>query len=163
MTSTILMADDDSAFALLVRHALRKARIPADLTVVHDGSEAIAYLAGEDSFADRVTYPHPGLLLLDLNMPHVGGIAVLEWLRARPAFRSLPVAVLTSSNAFDDIERCQRLGCSSYFIKPITLTALVEIIETACEMISDRSHHRKPPQASITPTSSFRGSEQNGA
>ena len=128
MKPTILMADDDSAFALLVGHAVRKAQIQVELTAVRDGSDVVAYLSGEGRFANRVSFRYPDLVILDLHMPAMGGVAVLDWVRARTELRSLPIVMLSSSTELTDISQCYALGCRGYFVKPMTLPSLVQTV-----------------------------------
>ena len=128
MKPTILMADDDAAFALLVAHAMKIAGLQVELVALSNGSEAVAYLNGEGRFADRSAFPYPSLLILDLHMPGLGGVAVLEWVRARAQFQSLPIVMLSSSTDLSDGRRCHALGCQSYFVKPLGLPELVDIV-----------------------------------
>ena len=118
MTSTILLAEDDDDDALLIRRALRKADIDVPVHVVRDGVAAADYLSGVGPYADRERYPFPGLLLLDIKMPHRSGLEVLGWLRAQPAIGHLPVVVLTASREARDVERAFELGADSYVVKP---------------------------------------------
>src|SRR5687768_16993926 len=101
--ATILLAEDNENDALLMRHAFKKAGISNPLVRVRDGEEAIDYLAGHGVYADRRAYPFPALLLLDLKMPRRDGFEVLEWIKADPSLRRLPVTVLTSSDQQLDI------------------------------------------------------------
>jgi CheY-like chemotaxis protein len=84
---------------------------------VRDGEEAIAYLKGEGKYANRVEYPIPSLVLLDLKMPQKGGLEVLRWIRALPTLYRLPVLVLTISNQIADINRAYALGANSFINK----------------------------------------------
>jgi CheY-like chemotaxis protein len=124
---TILHVDDDSNDALLFQHACRKAGVEVDLQGVSDGDEAIAYLRGQDQFADRQQFPLPRLILLDLKMPRLSGFEVLGWLRQNDQWKRLPVVVLTSSSHDADVNRAYDLGANSYLVKPVGFEALVEI------------------------------------
>ncbi len=124
----ILLAKDNEDYALLFRRALRSARIDASLDVVHDGQEAVDYLAGNDRFADRDKHPFPKLLLLDLKMPRMDGFEVLSAVRQRLGFTQLPVIVLTHSDNPADVRRAYELGATSYFRKPDSLEGLDEMI-----------------------------------
>jgi CheY-like chemotaxis protein len=116
--STILVADDDEAYFLLLSQAFQNSRQGCNIQRAHDGDEAIAYLAGENQFADREKHPVPNLLLLDVRMPRKNGFDVLRWVRREPGFRTLPVVVLSSSNEPADIKRAYELGANSYLSKP---------------------------------------------
>ena len=116
---TILLVEDNPDDVLLIRRAFAKAGTTAPLNVVSDGEAAVAYLAGEGAYADRAHFPLPALLLLDLKRPPKSGLEVLEWLRARPGLRRLPVVVLTSSRESVDVQRAYDLGANSYLVKPV--------------------------------------------
>src|SRR5512137_241283 len=90
----ILLAEDDENDIFLMGRAFDRAGIPNPLFVVHNGQEAIDYLAGNGAYGRRDRFPLPGLILLDLKMPWMDGFDVLKWLRARPQFDELPVVVL---------------------------------------------------------------------
>src|SRR5678816_4089458 len=95
--STILLAEDNEDDIILMQRAFARARLANPLQVVHDGDEAISYLAGEPPYSDRLSHPFPLMLLLDLHLPKVNGFEVLRWLQAQPGLRDLIVVVLTSS------------------------------------------------------------------
>jgi CheY-like chemotaxis protein len=124
----ILLVEDDPNDVLLMRRAFRAAGLPEPGTVLSDGEEAIAYLAGENGFADREKYPLPTLLLLDLKLPRRSGFEVLEWLRQQERTSRLPVVVLTSSRQPDDVNRAYDLRANSYLVKPATLEGLREMV-----------------------------------
>jgi CheY-like chemotaxis protein len=115
---TILLVDDSENDLFLLRRAFKKAEFHCLLQEVHNGEEAIAYLKGECLYGDRSHYPLPSVMLLDLNMPMKNGFDVLTWARAQPAFRSLPITVLTASMRPEDVERAFQLGATSYLVKP---------------------------------------------
>jgi CheY-like chemotaxis protein len=124
----ILLAKDNEDYALLFRRALHAARINASLDVVHDGQEAVDYLAGTAPYTDRAKHPFPKLLLLDLRMPRMDGFEVLSAVRQRLGFTQLPVIVLTHSDNPADVKRAYELGATSYFRKPDSLEGLDEMI-----------------------------------
>src|SRR5947208_6261832 len=103
--TNILHIEDDCNDVVLLRHACRKAGVDCKLKVVNDGDEAIAYLQGQDRFANREQYPLPDLVLLDLKMPRLSGFEVLSWIRHDEKCRCLPVVVLSSSNHNADVKR----------------------------------------------------------
>ena len=127
--STVLLAEDDPDDVLLTQLAFERARLANLLQVVRDGEEAIAYLSGEGAFADRDRFPMPILLLLDLKMPKMDGFQVLDWLRADPLLRQLPVAIMTSSDHDPHISRAYELGADSYLIKPPDATAMLNLVQ----------------------------------
>jgi CheY-like chemotaxis protein len=127
-TEHILLAKDNEDYAMLFRRALKSAQIDASLDVVHDGQEAVNYLAGTGGYEDRDKHPFPKLLLLDLRMPRMDGFEVLSAIRQRLGFTRLPVIVLTHSDNPADVRRAYELGATSYFRKPDSLEGLDEMI-----------------------------------
>ncbi|HET7625482.1 MAG TPA: response regulator [Verrucomicrobiae bacterium] len=124
----ILLAKDNEMEAMLVRRAIEIAGVKAGLHVVRDGQEAVDYLAGVNSFSDRVRHPFPKLMLLDLRMPRLDGFEVLGIVRNKLHFTRLPVIVLTNSENPADIKRAYELGATSYFCKPDSVEGLDEMI-----------------------------------
>ncbi len=129
-TLPILLVEDDPNDALLLQRAFRKANLANPVRVVEDGDAAVQYLAGEGAFADRLLHPLPVLMLLDLKLPRRSGHEVLEWVRAQPGLKRLPVVVLTSSERAADVDRAFDLGASAYLVKPIDRERLVEMVRT---------------------------------
>lgn len=123
---TILMADDDEEDCLMARDALRESRILNDLRVVHDGEELLDYLYRRGRFTTDA--PRPGLILLDLNMPRMDGREALQAIKSDPALRAIPIVVLTTSKAEEDIVRSYELAANSFITKPVTFAGLVEIM-----------------------------------
>src|SRR5437763_2660939 len=117
MTLTVLCVDDSSADTLLLRRACRRAGVKFVLQSVDDGDKAIAYLSGMENYSDRTAYPIPTMVLLDLKMPTKSGFEVLDWLRSRPEYKTLPVAVLTSSQHDWDVRNAYRKGANCFLIK----------------------------------------------
>jgi CheY-like chemotaxis protein len=115
---TVLVADDDENDIRLLKRAFLRAGIDVPMKWVRDGEEAIQYLQGDSSFADRDAFPIPMLLLLDLKMPRTNGFEVLEWLRQQAGLRRLLVVVMTSSDEPQDIDRAYDLGANSFLKKP---------------------------------------------
>lgn len=126
---TILHVEDDPNDVLLVERAIKKANAPAVLRSVADGDMALAYLKGENSFADREHYPLPDLILLDLKMPRKSGLEVLSWIREQPLLKRLLVVVFTSSKHDQDINRAYDLGANSYLVKPVGFDSLLETVK----------------------------------
>ena len=126
---TILMADDDEDDRRLTREALREGRLANDLRFVENGEDLMDYLRRQGKFAGT-DGPRPGLILLDLNMPRKDGRTVLKEIKGDPELRQIPVVVLTTSQADEDIYKSYDLGVNSYIIKPVTFDALVDILQT---------------------------------
>ncbi len=130
-TRTILLVEDDHNDILLTQRAFGKANLAdTSLQIVTDGDSAVFYLSGEGKYSDRDRYPLPVLMLLDLKLPRRSGHEILAWLRQQPEIKRLPVIILTSSKENMDINRAYDLGANSYLVKPIGLTALVEVVQT---------------------------------
>ena len=124
----ILMADDEESDALLVKLALEESGLPNPLTVVKDGREAVRYLDGQPPYANRVEFPLPGLLLLDLKMPRMDGFDVLSWIKSQPKLQGVPVVVFTSSWQEYDRAKASQLGAREYVVKPSGFHELVQVL-----------------------------------
>lgn len=125
----ILMADDDPDDRLMAEKALREARLKNGLFFVEDGEELMDYLHHRGKYIDAVQYPLPGLILLDLNMPKKDGREALTEIKADPKLRHIPVVVLTTSKAEEDILRSYDLGVNSYITKPVSFQGLAEALK----------------------------------
>lgn len=122
----ILLVEDNPDDEALTLRALAKNRIANEIVVARDGVEALDYLFGTGTFAGRDVALLPQVILLDLNLPRLGGLEVLRRLRAEPATASVPVVVLTSSKEDRDLVDSYRLGANSYVRKPVDFVAFVE-------------------------------------
>ena len=129
-TSTILLVEDDPDDVLLIRRAFTKAGILDSMETVPDGEGAVAYLEGSGPYASRERFPLPAIILLDLKLPRKSGFEVLDWIRARPGLRRIPVVVLTGSEQRSDVNRAFDAGANSYLVKPVGIGALTEILKT---------------------------------
>ena len=123
----ILLVEDNPGDARLTREAFKQGRIENDLHVVSDGIEALAFLSQEGEYADE---PRPDLILLDLNLPGKDGEEVLKELKDDPTLRSIPVIVLTSSSAEDDITTSYELHANAYLTKPVDPDEFIETVRT---------------------------------
>lgn len=130
---TLLVAEDDENDRLLLSHALKKARYEGRLTLVNDGSEAIAYLDGAGPYADRDKYPFPQFIIIDLKMPKADGYAILQHIRRNPQWAIIPVVVLTASADPDDVKKAYLLGASCYHVKPNSSEGLVRQVRLLLE------------------------------
>jgi two-component system response regulator len=126
----ILLVEDNASDELLTIHALKKANIACALVVARDGEEALEYLFGSGAHAGRDTNDLPAVVLLDLNLPKVGGLEVLRRMRADERSRRLPVVVLTSSAEEEDIIMSYDLGANGYVRKSVDLGQFVEGVKT---------------------------------
>jgi len=126
---TILMADDDDDDRKLTQEALQDGRLVNELHFVVDGQDLMDYLRHAGKYAE-LKPARPGLILLDLNMPRKDGRTALAEIKADPALRQIPVVILTTSKADEDIYRSYDLGVNSYIVKPVTFEALVDILQT---------------------------------
>jgi CheY-like chemotaxis protein len=120
------MAEDDDDDFSLSQAALRESRLANDLRRVKDGEELMDYLHRRKEFANPASSPWPGLLLLDLNMPRKDGRECLREIKESPVLCHLPVVVLTTSEAEEDVLRSYQLGVNSYVRKPVSFQGLVE-------------------------------------
>jgi CheY-like chemotaxis protein len=124
---TILICDDDEDDRLLTQQALEDAHISNALCFVEDGEQCLDYLYQRGRYAGETGLaPRPGLILLDLNMPKLGGREVLTVIKADPELRDIPVVVLSTSRYEEDIARSYQLGVNSFITKPVTFSGLVE-------------------------------------
>jgi CheY-like chemotaxis protein len=123
-TFTILIAEDDDGHADLVMEQLRDAGVGNPISRFRDGQEVLDFLL--PPLGDP--WDQPCLLLLDINMPRLDGIAVLKRLKAEPATRSIPVVMLTTTDDPREVADCYRLGCSLYITKPVGFEAFAETL-----------------------------------
>lgn len=127
MPITILMAEDNPDDVELTREALRDSKIAIDLVHVNDGVEALAYLRRQGAYANAA---QPDLLLLDLNMPRKDGREVLNEVRADPVLRDIPVVVLTTSGAEEDVAAAYGLNANCYIQKPVDFDQFIKVVQS---------------------------------
>jgi CheY-like chemotaxis protein len=125
----ILLADDDADDRQLTRDALAENRLLNELHEVTDGESLLDYLCHRGEYSDPRTSPRPGLILLDLSMPKKDGCEALAEIKGDPQLRQIPVIVMTTSSAEEDVCRSYDLGASSYITKPVSFTRLVEMTQ----------------------------------
>lgn len=126
---TILMAEDDPDDRLLTQEAFTESKIVNPLRMVKDGEELMDYLRGRGDYSEPGSAPMPGLILLDLNMPRKDGREALKEIKSDDQLRRIPVVVLTTSNAEEDVIRSYNLGVSSFITKPVTFDGLVQAMQ----------------------------------
>ncbi len=127
---TILVADDDPDDRLMMEEALEESLLANDLHFVEDGEELMDYLYHRGQYEHYDNSPRPKLLLLDLNMPKKDGREALKEIKADPKLRQIPIVVLTTSKAEEDIYRSYDLGVNSFVSKPVTFDSLVELMKS---------------------------------
>ncbi|MBL9106423.1 MAG: response regulator [Myxococcales bacterium] len=125
---TIIIADDDQEDRMLAEDALKESRLVNDVRFVEDGEELLDYLLQRGRYTDPDSAPRPGMILLDLNMPRMDGREALKHIKGHPELRRIPVVVLTTSKAEEDIYRSYDLGVNSFIIKPVTFESLVNVM-----------------------------------
>ena len=123
----ILLVEDNPGDVRLTQEALREGKVHNELSVVGDGVDALAFLRREGGFADA---PKPDLILLDLNLPRKDGREVLEELKADPDLRRIPVVVLTTSKAEEDVIRSYDLHANCYITKPVDLDQFIHVVQS---------------------------------
>ena len=123
----ILMVEDNDGDILLTTRALKEAKVANHVYVAHDGVEALEFLRREGKHADA---PRPDLIILDLNLPRKDGRQVLAEIKPDPELRSIPVVVLTSSNAESDVVKSYDLHANCYLVKPVNFAGLMAIIKS---------------------------------
>lgn len=125
----ILLVEDSPADVRLALHALGKYRLTNHIEVVRDGQAALDFLFGGGEYAHRNLENLPKLILLDLKLPKLSGLEVLERIKSDPATRKIPVAVMTSSREDADIDKAYSLGVNSYIVKPVDFEQFTEAVQ----------------------------------
>jgi CheY-like chemotaxis protein len=121
----ILLVEDNPDDVLITRRALAKSRVANELYVVRDGQEALEYLLG----GDEADAPRPDLILLDVNLPRVNGMEVLERIRRDDDLAVIPVIMLTASDREEDVVKSYRLGSNTYIQKPVEFEKFLQALE----------------------------------
>jgi CheY-like chemotaxis protein len=124
----ILIADDDEEDRMLARDALTESRLVNPIHFVEDGLELMDFLLRQGSYRDPAAAPRPGLILLDINMPRMTGLEALTQIKSDAELRRIPVVILTTSRADEDILRSYDLGVNSFISKPVTFEGLVSVM-----------------------------------
>mgnify|MGYP001565457353 CR=1 FL=1 len=135
----ILMVEDCPEDFEFTRRAFRRSRIGNPIHRCEDGDEALDYLFRRGRYADPATSPRPGVVLLDLNLPGADGREVVAAIKADEGLRSIPVIMLTSSSAPEDVARCYAAGANSYITKPVDVNGFFEAIENLTGFLLDLS------------------------
>ena len=124
----LLLVEDNQYDAELTLSALKQKNLANNLHHVEDGAEALDFIYAKGKFENRKDLPQPGLILLDLKMPKVNGIEVLQKLKSDPITKKIPVVVLTSSKEDPDVKTCYELGVNSYIVKPVDFEAFIAAV-----------------------------------
>lgn len=125
---TILIVEDNPQDEMLMLRALRKANVANRIDVVRDGQQALDYMFGEGEFASRDPMELPAVVALDISLPRLSGLEVLERLRADPRTRLLPVVILTSSDEERDRLKSYQSGANSFVRKPVAFADFAETV-----------------------------------
>ena len=125
----ILLAEDNTDDIVITQKALKQAKIINQLYIVRDGQEALDFLHHRAQYHDPSTAPKPGLILLDINMPKVNGLAVLADIKKDPELKRIPVVMLTVSKREEDILKGYENGCNSFLQKPVEFDHFVELVK----------------------------------
>jgi CheY-like chemotaxis protein len=126
----VLMAEDDEHDILATKRAWKKHKMPNPLFIVNDGEECLDFLHRRGKYGDPGTPPRPGILLLDIKMPKMDGLAVLKHIREDKELRRLPVIILTVSKAEEDRVKSYDLGANAYIVKPLGFENFSEAVKT---------------------------------
>jgi len=133
-SASIVVVEDNAADQEMVRRSLRDSPRQMSLTILPDGESAIEFLFPEQAAKeDSSAPPRIGCLLLDVNLPGLSGKQVLQRIRSEPRFDHVPVIMFTTCQADAEIERCYRLGCNSYVIKPTGLAEFMATLQSTVE------------------------------
>lgn len=127
----ILVADDDLEDCEMLKEAVSESKLLNKLSFVHDGEDLLDYLRQTGKFQDKKQFPTPGFIFLDLNMPKKDGREALKEIKANSKLRKIPIVVLTTSQAEEDIFRSYDLGVNSFITKPVDFESLVQ---TMCDI-----------------------------
>jgi CheY-like chemotaxis protein len=134
----ILLVEDDEHDVYFFRRALKKAGLEVPLRLVNDGEQALQYLNGDGQYKDRAAHPLPDIIFLDLKLPYVSGMEVLERIRKQPALSKIDVIVLTSSPEERDRKRAFELGAKEYLVKPAAPKTLLQILDKLMQPDDER-------------------------
>jgi CheY-like chemotaxis protein len=125
----ILLVEDDLAHAEIVRRNLKEFRVANEIIHVEDGQAALDYLYGRAPYADPKTHPRPHLILLDLRLPKVDGLEVLQRIKGDANLKGIPTVVLAISNAESDMAKAYENGAGSYLVKPVDFEKFTKLMD----------------------------------
>jgi CheY-like chemotaxis protein len=125
----ILLVEDNPEDLELAQRALRKAKVTNRIQVARDGAEALEFIFCEGAYATRKIEDSPKVIMLDLKLPKVDGLEVLQRIKSDPRTRTIPVVVLTSSKEQNDVVESYELGVNSYIVKPVNFESFVAAVQ----------------------------------
>jgi two-component system, response regulator len=125
----LLLVEDNPDDILIIQRAMQEAKIINKMWIVRDGQDALDFLKHEGNFQDTAANPRPGLILLDINLPKVNGLDVLNSIKQDPELRSIPTVMLTVSKREEDIIRGYTFGCNSFVQKPLEFEKFIEAVK----------------------------------
>jgi CheY-like chemotaxis protein len=128
--ATILLVEDEPADATLMGRAFERAKVLNPIVHIKNGDDALAYLAGVAKYVNRIEYPLPALILLDLKMPGMTGLQLLQWMRTNRDVRRIPVVVLTGDDSPATVSAAYELGANSYLVKPGNPNEIARLVDT---------------------------------
>ena len=126
----IVVADDDADDRMMIKDAFEESKLGNPVDFVEDGIELMEYLNRQGKWTHLANQPYPGFILLDLNMPRKDGRTVLKEIKESTEFHRIPIVILTTSKAEEDIIRTYNLGVNSFICKPVSFDKLVDIVKT---------------------------------
>ena len=129
-TPIILIAEDDEDDRMFTKEAFDESFVNHEIRFVNDGVELLDYLKRRNKYTDPATSPRPSIILLDLNMPKMDGREALREIKSDPKLRTIPVIILTTSKAEQDIVKTYDLGVNCFITKPVSFTAFLEVTRT---------------------------------
>jgi two-component system response regulator len=126
----ILLVEDTRSDAEMIIRAIRKGKITNSILRLQDGKEALDFIFGTGEYTGRDIHQKPKVILLDLKMPKVNGIQVLQQLKANDLTKQIPIVVLTSSKENPDVEQCYALGVNSFIVKPVEFEDFMNVVSS---------------------------------
>jgi len=124
----VLLVEDSEDDRMFFNRAIQKIGPGVRLMYAEDGQQAVDHLSGLGAFSDLVAHPRPTHVILDLKLPKLTGMEVLEWMREKSGLRDVPVIILTSSESIEEIERARLLGVDDYLVKPASFEKLLIVV-----------------------------------
>jgi len=143
----LLLLEDSEEDVFLFRRAVAKLGRPITLHCVRNGADAQRYLREENPYADRTRFPMPSVLFSDLQLPGMGGLQFLEWLRSEPALRAMPCVIFSGSANPTDVQTAYDLGVTSFIVKPIDFSDWVARLEVVLKFWMDIA--QRPPMGAV--------------
>ncbi|KAF3890605.1 MULTISPECIES: response regulator [Nostocales] len=136
----VLVVEDSPDDLLFIQRAAVRTNLQMILKNVTNGNEAVSYLLGEGSYANREIYPFPNIILTDTRMPRMGGLELVTWIREQNDFKDLPIVVMSSSTDTDNADRFTAVGINLYFVKPMSVRGFEEILREVVSLLSQNPH-----------------------